>query len=118
MDSSTQSTIETSYNLQFLRKYDASIDYDQVTVYLKAGSISTIYPNPATNSITLSYSLSNVNNAQLLILHPIYMIMDNIALNTSNTNQTIDISNLPTATYTAVLICDNKICSTKSFIKQ
>lgn len=108
----------STFTLKVISENNASIDYDQVNVFMKAGNIYTLYPNPATNSITVSYTVNNVHNAQLLILHPIYMIMDNIALNTSNTYQSIDISNLPTATYTAVIICDNKICDTKSFIKQ
>lgn len=111
-------TTATSYTLKVISENDASIDYDYVNVYMKAGSITAIYPNPASTDMTVNYTLNNVSNAQLLILHPIYMIVDNIALNTSSTNQSIDISSLPNATYTAVLVCDNKICDTKSFIKQ
>jgi hypothetical protein len=97
---------------------DGSIDYDQVKVKLKHGKLNSIYPNPCSSLVTADYTLEGVNNASIMVVHPVYLTMMTVPLNTSNNNITFDVSTLPSGMYSILLVADNTIQDIRSLIKQ
>ncbi|MBK9300112.1 MAG: hypothetical protein IPN14_05770, partial [Bacteroidetes bacterium] len=63
---------------------------------IKTGVINSIYPNPVTNTTTVTYNVANVGSASLMLVHPFYLLMSTYTLNTSNTSINIDISSFGT----------------------
>ncbi|MBK6819443.1 MAG: hypothetical protein IPG85_07510 [Bacteroidetes bacterium] len=63
---------------------------DGVNVNIKTGVINSIYPNPVTNTTTVTYNVANVGSASLMLVHPFYLLMS--TFNTSNTSINIDMS--------------------------
>lgn len=107
-----------TYTLEVTSLTDGSIDYDEVKVKLKHGTINSVYPNPCTNSATITYLLEGVNNASLLVVHPIYLNQQIVPLNINNTSATLDMSSIPTGVYSIILVGDNTIQDIRSLIKQ
>jgi len=108
----------TTYLLKVTAVADGSIDYDSVNVNIKTGVINSIYPNPVTNTTTVTYNVANVGSASLMLVHPFYLLMSTYTLNTSNTSINIDMSSFGTGTYSFLLNCDGNIQDVETVIKQ
>jgi hypothetical protein len=105
------------YTLKVTSVTDGSIDYDDMEVKMKSGIINNIYPNPTSNSTTVNYTASNVDNVSLLLIHPYYLNMATYTLDPSQTSISIDMSLFPTGTYSFILLCDGNMQDAKSIIK-
>ena len=80
--------------------------------------IVSVHPNPATDEITVTYTLNEVENAQIRITSyyhtPIY---DNYILDVITQSKTINIYNYPIGVYVVTLVCDDEVTDYKVFVK-
>lgn len=86
---------------------------------IKLSILENIAPNPTSDRVTISYKLTGVNSAYLMVSGSFGLGNSNkytLDLNSSQT--TIDISNYPTGLYNVILVCDGKMVDTKNLLKQ
>jgi hypothetical protein len=75
------------------------------------------YVSPTTNSITVIYTLENVENARLIISDPATNTTHNYTLCKGNNSININISGYGTGVYNVLLICDTYPTATSTFVK-
>jgi serine protease len=112
--------VATKYKLEVIATVDGFKDYTEIDVNLKPSVLNTITPNPASNNVTISYKLNEVNSAYIMIIgsygtsnSSYNYILD---LNSNQTN--IDISNYQNGFYTIALVCNGQILDAKTLVKQ
>ncbi|MCH8546981.1 MAG: zinc-dependent metalloprotease [Cryomorphaceae bacterium] len=105
------------FKLEVIAK-DGYKDYDSIKVQVKQYAITNINPNPAFDEVTISYRIKQNSGAHLLVLRSNGMIMTNQPLSHSNSSVTINVSNYPTGTYTAIIQTGNQNADYKNFIVQ
>ena len=80
--------------------------------------IVSIHPNPAIDEITVTYTLNEVENAQIRISSYYHKsIYDNYILDVTTQNKTINIYNYPIGVYVVTLVCDGEVADYKVFVK-
>jgi hypothetical protein len=109
---------QTTFKLRVTSQLDGSVDYDAMNVFIKNGNISTYYPNPITNNLTVDYTLEHVNTASLVLLSPFSNIYASFPLNINSYSTILDFSNYPSGFYSLLLMCDGNIQDSKSIQKQ
>ncbi len=80
--------------------------------------ISNLYPNPATNSVSIKYDLNGVNNAQLEIRNVLGSLVKKVSVNESNGLLSVDVSDLTNGVYFYSFIVNNEIIKSKKLIIQ
>lgn len=68
-----------------------------------------IYPNPATNYVTIQYNKLNCTNAYLMLVNINNNNTSNYILDTNDSTITLNTTTLPQGIYRIVLVCDNNI---------
>ena len=115
---------ETSeYILEVTAESDGYRDLDTVKVTVVPGCIHSITPNPvADNWISVSYEYATtVTSAHLLIYNTATtaLVGDYDLSNLDNVSSVdIEVTTLPTGTYSLVLVCDNTVCHSKVLLRQ
>ncbi len=107
-----------TFTLEVTSLTDGSIDYDNINVKLKDGVLHSVYPNPCTQSATVTYTLQGVSNASILVVHPLFLTQLLVPLNTNDNSVLLQLANIPSAVYSLILIADQKIQDIQSLIKQ
>lgn len=116
----TSVAIGTKYKLEVISLQDGFKDYDEVEINVKPAALTAMYPNPATQSVTVDYKLNGLPSAYLAIAGTYgttYMSHNHI-LNPDTTTVTIDISHYPSGMYSVVLIANGQITDTKTLLKE
>jgi len=80
--------------------------------------IESIYPNPATDQVTVTYHLEEVKDAYISISNYYFKGMyDNYVLDINSRSRTFPVQNYTTGFYIVALICDGQVADVKTFIK-
>ncbi len=98
--------VTEEYKLEVISTIDGVKDYDEVEVEIRENEILSISPNPATNLANVNYKLGDVSSAYLMLQRPYSSIQNQYVLNTNSETIQINVSNLPTGSYTMTLVCD------------
>ncbi|GAA4456932.1 S8 family serine peptidase [Rurimicrobium arvi] len=110
--------VTSKYKLEVVSTIDGFKSYDEVQVNVKTGTITSLYPNPATSSTTISYTLDNVTSAYILLVQTGNVTINNYLIDVTQNSQTINLANLQPGIYTAILVCDGKVMDAKNLQKQ
>lgn len=116
--------LQTSeYILEVTAKSDGFRDLDTVKVTVVPGCIRSITPNPVgSNWVTVSYEYATtVTSAHLYIYNTgtTTLVGSYDLSNLGNVSSLdVEVTNYPTGSYTAVLVCDNAVCHSKVLIRQ
>ena len=111
--------------------YNKDNPADSVNIYVKyfaypegiaeeamhGGSISEIYPNPASNSVTLDYQFTNeVRSAQVRVSNLLGSVVKESELQVNSNKAKLDISNLENGIYFYSVIVNGDVYKTKKLI--
>ena len=80
--------------------------------------ISNLFPNPATNKVSVKYNLNGANNAQLEIRNVLGSLVKKVSINESNGLLNVDVSDLTNGVYFYSFIVNNEIIKSKKLIIQ
>lgn len=84
---------------------------------MKGGSISDIYPNPASQNVNLDYKFTNaVNTAQVRIVNLLGVVVQDMYVDPDGSQLTIDISDLETGVYFYTLLVNDDVYKTKKLV--
>ncbi len=120
IDLTVDATIAKKYRLEVIALSDGYKDYAEVEVKINPSYLTTIAPNPATNTIAVGYKLNEVSSAYLMIIgyYGNASTSNNYILDLDSTNKNIDISYFQNGFYTVALVCNGQILDAKTFVKQ
>lgn len=107
-----------SYKLEVISEVDGFKDYDHVNVTLLPNSLDLIVPNPASNNVSIQYTLNGVNSAYLRVTNYYGTVINNYILDVNSMQKTIDVSGYITGFYIISLVCDGQLVDSKTLIKQ
>ena len=107
-----------SYQLEVISEVDGFKDYDNVGITLLPSTLDQIAPNPASNNAIIKYTLNGVNSAYLMVSSYFDNIQHNYILDVNSSETTINVNGYNTGAYVVSLVCDGKIVSSKTLIKQ
>lgn len=115
----TSVEIGQKYKLEVIALADGYKDYAEVEVALKPNSITTLYPNPSSNQVTVVYKINEGDSAYLSVTG-FYgsNISNNYILDITKNEVSLDVSNYPQGTYSIALIVNGQIQDTVTLIKQ
>ena len=109
----------TEYTLEVVADDDNYKDYDKVTVNVKHRWIKDLYPNPASDPITLTYDLEvGTQSAQFNIVNNNGITLLNNSLSLAATSTPVDISNLSPGIYNLQLIADGALKESRILVIQ
>lgn len=108
------------YKLEVIALSDGYKDYTEVEVKLKPNSITTLYPNPTSNQVTVAYKINQGDSAYLSVntLYGSNNISHNYVLNIEENEITLDVSSYPQGLYIISLITNGQVSDTTTLIKQ
>jgi len=105
--------------LEVVADYDGYKDMKKVNVNSSNTSLlHNIYPNPATNNVTIQYNQLNCNNAYLMLVNVNTNTTVNYILNLNNTSININTMQFAPDLYRVVLVCDNNVIESHNLIIQ
>lgn len=118
-DFTTSVEIAKTYKLEIIALADGYKDYAEVEVTLKPNSITTLYPNPSSNQVTVAYKI-NEGEAAYLSVTGFYgsNISNNYILDIEENEVTLDVSSYPQGLYSIALIVNGEVQDTITLIKQ
>ncbi len=79
-------------------------------------SFSNAYPNPATNSVSIDYSLANAQKASVKVINLLGNVVKSVNLPAGSGKATIDVSNLTQGVYFYSVVVDGNVMKTKKLI--
>lgn len=83
------------------------------------GTVSDLYPNPATNFVTLDYQLTNkVNSAEVKIYNLMGSELKSTSLENNGSKLRLDISELKNGIYFYSILVNNDVYQTKKLVVQ
>lgn len=112
------SAIAETYRLEVISDIDGFKDYDEVSVTLRPSTLDQIAPNPASNNVTVTYTLNNVSSAHLRVQSYYENVAYNYPLDANNSQVTFNVSTYNTGFYVVSLVCDGQVVDSKTLIKQ
>lgn len=104
----------SNYTLEVMRLEDGMKDYDSVEVGIIPHYLINISPVPASNTVSIEYDASDLENATLQITNYNSIAMLDQPLNIEESVVTINVSNWQTGLYTISLISNNIVVEIKS----
>jgi len=119
-DLTVSADISKKYKLEIIAETDGFKDYDEIEVKLKPSIIESVFPNPTSNEMQVSYKLNGVNSAYLMIIgqYGTNGTSNNYVLDTNSSQTTINVINYTNGFYTVALVCNGQIVDAKTLIKQ
>src|SRR5690606_29964478 len=119
-DFTTSVEVAKTYKLEIIALADGYKDYTEVEIILKPNSITTLYPNPTSNQVTVAYKINDGNSAYLSVnsLYGSNSVSYNYVLDITENDITLDVSSYPQGTYSIALITNGQIQDTVTLIKQ
>ena len=118
-DFTTSVEIAKTYKLEIIALADGYKDYSEVEVSLKPNVITTLYPNPTSNQVTISYKINQGDSAYLSVTG-FYgsNVSNNYILDIEENEVTLDVTTYPQGLYSVALIVNGQIQETTTLIKQ
>ncbi|MGB6093310.1 MAG: C25 family cysteine peptidase [Moheibacter sp.] len=113
--------IAKTYQLEIIADADGYKDYTDVNVELNPHKLKSIAPNPAGQSVMVSYNLNAPDSAYISVLGYIGNdtgVERNYILDTESSQYSIDLSNYAIGFYTVRLICDGQMIGSLNLIKE
>lgn len=98
-----------TYLLEVVADYDGFKDMKEVNITNNSSLLYNIYPNPATNYVTIQYNQLNCINAYLMLVDISNNHTSNYILDTNDTSITLNTTSLTPGVYRIVLVCDNNL---------
>ena len=108
----------TTYLLEVIADYDGFKKTKEISLNKANALIHSIYPNPATNSVTVQYNKLNCSNAYLMVVNINSKTIENYILNINSNEIKIDTSQFILGLYRIVLVCDNNVIESHNLIIQ
>lgn len=118
IDPTVSPMITTTYKLEVITETDGFKDYDEVTVNVNPYQIQSMMPNPASSEVTISYDVTGVSSAYIMVVHQQTGNSNNHILDIENTSITIDTSGYAYGLYSVVLVCNGEVQSSKNLVIQ
>jgi hypothetical protein len=118
MSVNVEPTVDTEYMLEVTSVNDGYKDYDEVNVFVQQNWIDQITPNPATNNITVDYTIQSGTTASIMILNSAATYQQSYAISPSNNQVNINLASYTSGTYNVILIVDGVAEDVKSLIIQ
>lgn len=105
------------YNLEVIAEADGFKDYDVVIVTVNQGTLTNLSPNPASSILNIQYTINRtVADAYIELIGHHSPIPLQYPVATDETATQIEVSKLPTGTYTVVLYCDGVVSDQKNVL--
>src|SRR5690606_19553754 len=114
-DFTVSAEITEKYKLEVIAT-DGLKDYDEVEVKVKLYELFAMYPNPASDNVTITYNASSAGSAYLILQQPYSSVQNQYLINTSLNETSINVSTLPTGVYSVILVCDGTTVDIKSLV--
>ena len=115
----TSVSMAQKYKLEVVALADGFKDSAEVNVKLKPNKIVSIYPNPASNDIMVSYKLNEAETAYISVSNYYFTgLYDNYILDVNSQSKMLSVNRYTTGVYVVTLICDGVVADIKTFIKQ
>ena len=115
----TVNNVNGTYLLEVIADYDGFKDTKKVSVAANNTSLlHNIYPNPATNNVTLQYNQLNCNHAYVMLINVNTNATSNYILDLNYANINLNTSQFRTGVYRVVLVCDNNVIESHNLIIQ
>ena len=93
-------------------------DRAQIGIERIPSRIESIHPNPTTDQITVTYTLTEVENAYITISNYYFTgVYDNYVLDITSNCKTVPVWSYTIGFYIVTLVCDGKVADVKTFIK-
>ncbi|WP_339610917.1 hypothetical protein, partial [uncultured Planktosalinus sp.] len=105
------------YKLEIISDIDGLKDYDDIAVTVNPYRIISISPNPTNSQITVNYQADGANSSFVMVVNQNTGNSENYILDTSLNTVNIDLSHLPNALYSVILIADGEIQDSKNLLK-
>lgn len=117
IDVSPSST--TTYTLEVIAEADGYKDYDDVTVNVTNGLITSIAPNPASSTTTVYYETTGVSTVKLKVVEVGSMMqVDNFTVTAGTGSKVITVSGYNTGAHIITLEGDSQDLDAKTLIVQ
>lgn len=104
--------------LEVTAKLDGFKDYKTLSINSGNQYITTIYPNPAKNTVNISYKKMNCGHAYFMLIDSNSRTISNYIIDKKDSKMNINISQYPGGTYRLVLVCDNAVVESRNLIIQ
>jgi len=114
-DFTVSSLIAKEYKLEVIADIDGHIDYETIETEDKR-KIEYMTPNPASTNVDVGYTVSENDNAYLMLTHTTTSVSYNYVLNSTNDFQNIPVDQLHQGTYIVNLVVNGDILDTKNLI--
>ena len=92
----------------YLRGYSSTVDaygYDSVSLVVRSGAITSLSPNPATNQVVVSYSITNqVQSGTVQIANTNGIVLSSTPFTAPQTSTTLNLQNLVAGQYSVRLV--------------
>lgn len=108
----------TKYRLEVMAATDGFKDWDSVRIEVRTGRITSLYPNPVTDLLTVTHQIENSSSSYIVISQPFSNTVSNYIINPSSTFTTINFENFAVGIYNVLLVCDGNIVDAKTIQKQ
>ena len=107
----------------YLRGYSSTANaygYDSVALVVRNGAITSLSPNPATNQVVVSYSVTNqVQNGTIQIANTNGIVLLSTPFTASQTSSTLNLQNLTAGQYNVRLVSSTgEVMDSKTLIVQ
>ena len=109
----------TTYTVEVIAEADGYKDYDDVTVTVTSGIITSVVPNPASTTTVVSYKTSGITNASLSVVEVnTSMEVDNFTVTPGTGTKTIDVSGYNTGAHIITLVGDSENLDNETLMVQ
>jgi hypothetical protein len=107
------------FKLEVIADADNYKDYDSVFVFVPAGFIVSLAPNPTHNDVTVEYFLSDeVHTSSLMVYNSFGNLLINEPITNAETEKTFYLGGLLPGTYSVILVANSIPSDSKTLIKQ
>jgi hypothetical protein len=110
-------TEQTTYKLEVIAEADGYKDYAEVMVKIVPGKIEELYPNPASNFVTVTCVYNNVSDVRIVVSNYFGLTYGEFPLSDGDYSVSFNTINYPIGTYMVKLICDGQVADVKTFVK-
>lgn len=104
--------------LEVTAELDGFKDYKTLSISPENSYITTIYPNPAKNTVNIGYKKMNCSHAYFMLIDSNSRTVSNYIIDKKDNTMNINISQYPGGTYRLVLVCDNAAVESRNLIIQ
>jgi hypothetical protein len=112
-------TTNTTYTLEVIAEDDGFKDYDDVTVTVTNGLITSVAPNPATSTTTVNYETTGVTTVKIKVVETATMVeVDNFTVTAGTGSKVITVSGYNSGTHIITLEGDSQDLDSETLIVQ